>query len=123
MTHDPNDPGKKTDPATDPAPVKEPEKDPAAEPAKEPAAAAAGGTNSRLAAGGIPGWWAGHYEKQKRRGLPLAVPLFYSSKNPISDSMPDSFSICSSLPEHFSSAARALSFKALLPVKSSYSFS
>lgn len=40
MTHDPNDPGKKTDPATDPAAVKEPEKDPAAEPAKEPTAAA-----------------------------------------------------------------------------------
>lgn len=40
MTHDPNDPGKKTDPVTDPAPVKEPEKDPAAEPAKEPTAAA-----------------------------------------------------------------------------------
>lgn len=40
MTHDPNDPGKKTDPAADPAPVKEPEKDPAAEPAKEPPAAA-----------------------------------------------------------------------------------
>lgn len=119
MTHDLNDPGKKTDPATAPASEKEPEKDPAA----EPAAAVAGRTNSRPAAGGIPGWWAGHYEKQKRRGLPLAVPLFYSSKNPISDSMPDSFSICSSLPEHFSSAARALSFKALLPVKSSYSFS
>ena len=117
MTHDPNDPGKKTDPATDQAP----EKEPTAEPAKEPAAATAGGTNSRLAAGGIPSRWAGHYKK--RRGLPLAVPLFYSSKNPISDSMPDSFSICSSLPEHFSSAARALSFKALLPVKSSYSFS
>lgn len=54
MTYDPNDPGKKADPATDLAPEKEPEKGPAAESAKEPTAAADSTTDSATEPAGDP---------------------------------------------------------------------
>lgn len=50
MTYDPNDPGKKADPATDPAP----EKDPAAESVKEPTATADPTTDSATEPAGDP---------------------------------------------------------------------